>query len=136
MAFENVSRGNYENSKGTTYFRSKWEANYALYLDWLVKQKQIKDWEYEPKPRYEFISYEFSDKEKKFPRVLSLGYLPDFKVINNDDTFYLVEIKGYKQGMMKLKRMKKYHPQVKIELVEAKEMKDLQNKLGKMLNFY
>ncbi len=39
--YGHFQNGNYENSKGTMYFRSKWEANYALYLDFLVKQKQI-----------------------------------------------------------------------------------------------
>lgn len=131
--WENIQRGNYETNKGSIYFRSKWEANYALYLDWLVEQKQIKDWEYEPKPRYEFISYEFSDKEKKFPKVMSLGYLPDFKVINNDDTFYLVEVKGVKQGMMKLKRMKKYYPHIKVELVEHDDIKLIYKQLGKLI---
>lgn len=30
------------------YFRSKWEVNYALYLEWLKTKKQIAEWEYEP----------------------------------------------------------------------------------------
>ncbi len=111
-------------------FRSGWELNYAFYLDWLKKQGEIKDWEYEPLPRYEFIV-----KEGKNLRALSLGYLPDFKVVNNDESFYLVEIKGRPQGMRKLQRMKKYHPKVKIELVTAKEYNILKKKVGKMLNF-
>lgn len=131
MSFENVQRGSYQTSKGEMYFRSKWEANYALYLDWLIRQGEIMDWEYEPLPRYDFIMY-----ENGVPKVMGLGYLPDFKVINNDDTFYLVEIKGYKQGMLKLKRMKKYHPTIKIELVDSKEYAVLKKRVGKMLNFY
>lgn len=136
MAFENVQRGTYAVGDREIYFRSKWEVNYALYLQWLKEQGQIKDWIYEPKPRYEFITYEFSDKNKERPKVLGLGYLPDFKVINNDDTFYLVEVKGYKQGMVKLKRMKKMYPDIRIELIEAGDIKELQNKVGKLLNFY
>lgn len=46
-SFPNVHRGDYENSKGTMYFRSRWEANYALYLDFLVEKGEIKKWEYE-----------------------------------------------------------------------------------------
>jgi len=105
MSFENVQRGNYSIGNQEIYFRSKWEANYALYLEWLKEQGEIKDWEYEPTPRYDFIM-----QENGKPRVLSLGYLPDFKVTNNDGSFYLVEIKGYRQGTLKLKRMAKYYP--------------------------
>lgn len=129
--WENIQRGSYETSKGLMYFRSKWEANYALYLDWLIKQKVIKDWQYEPMPRYDFIMMENGK-----PKVMGLGYLPDFKVINNDDSLYLVELKGAKQGMMKLKRMKKYYPDIKIELIEAKDYAILKRKVGRMLNWY
>lgn len=131
MQFENVKRGTYAVGHKEYYFRSLWEANYALYLEWLKEQGEIKEWEYEPMPRYDFIMYENGK-----PRVMGLGYLPDFKVINNDVTFYLVEIKGYKQGMLKLKRMKKYHPTVRIELVDSKEYAVLKKRVGKMLNFY
>ena len=30
------------------YFRSRWEANYARYLQWLKDRGEIVDWEYEP----------------------------------------------------------------------------------------
>ena len=77
----NFNRDTYDFGEDKIYtFRSGWEANYSLYLDWLKKQKQIKDWIYEPLPRYEFIVTEGNRQ-----RALSLGYLPDFKVINNDD---------------------------------------------------
>ena len=123
--FENVQRGEYQIGGKTIYFRSKWEANYALYLEWLKRLKQIKDWEYEPQPYYEFPI-----------RHGTTRYLPDFRVMRNDDSFYLVEVKGYEQGMVKLKRMKKYFPNVEIELVDAKEYRALCKKVGKMLNFY
>jgi Protein of unknown function (DUF1064) len=111
-------------------FRSGWESNYASYLDWLKEQGQIRDWEYEPTPRYEFIVTEFGRQ-----RALSLGYLPDFKVTNNDGSFYLVEIKGRRQGMRKLKRMKRFYPKIKIELIEQKDYNILKRKVGKMLNW-
>lgn len=125
MSFENVQRGDYTIGDRELYFRSKWEANYALYLQWLKEQGEIKDWEYEPQPFYEFPIKHGSTR-----------YLPDFRVLKNDDTFYLVEVKGYKQGMVKLKRMAKYFPKVKIELVESKDYQALKNKVGKMLHFY
>ncbi len=125
MNWENIKRGEYECSKGLLYFRSKWEANYALYLDWLKDQNQIKDWDYEPQPFYEFPIKHGTTR-----------YLPDFRVENIDGSWYLVELKGFRQGMVKLKRMKKYFPQVKIELVEAKDYVILKRKMGKQLNFY
>ncbi len=111
-------------------FRSGWEENYAYYLEWLKKQKQIKDWIYEPLPRYEFIV-----KEGNYQRALSLGYLPDFKVWNNDGTWYLAEIKGKKQGVRKLQRMKRFYPDIKIEIVDGKVYRELKNKIGKICNF-
>lgn len=110
-------------------FRSGWEQNYAYYLDWLERTGEIKDWEYEPE-RYSFI-----DLKQSPPKAYGNGYLPDFKVTNNDGTFYLVEIKGRRQGMMKLKRMKRFYPKIKIELIEAKDYNILKRKVGKMLNW-
>lgn len=131
MAYDNIQRGNYLIGDKEIYFRSKWEANYALYLEWLKVLGEIKDWKYEPYPRYDFVIF-----EKGKPKVLGLGYLPDFKVTRNDNSFYLVELKGKKQGMQKLKRMAKYYPDIAIELVTAKEYEVLKKKVGKMLNFY
>lgn len=124
-------RETWEFTNGKTYtFRSSWEGNYAHYLDWLWARGEIKEWEYEPQPRYEFIVNEGNRQ-----RALSLGYLPDFKVINNDGTFYLVELKGRTQGMMKLKRMKRFYPKIKIELVQRAEYMALKKKVGRMLNW-
>lgn len=111
-------------------FRSNWECNYAFYLEWLVKIGEIKKWEYEPQ-RYDFIGYNSENK----PFVVGKSYLPDFRVTRLDDTQYLVEIKGREQGMLHLKRMKKYHPHLPIELVDKKEYGILKKKVGKMLNF-
>src|SRR6478735_2231686 len=70
-SFQNVKRGDYETSKGLTFFRSKWEANYALYLDFLVKTKVIKDWEFEAQT---FFFEKIKSGTKK--------YIPDFKITN------------------------------------------------------
>jgi len=110
-------------------FRSGWEQNYAYYLEWLKKQGQIKDWEYEPE-RYYFITTE-GNRQRAFGN----GYLPDFRVTNLDGTTYLIEIKGRSQGMMKLRRMKRFYPDIKIELVDAKAYNELKRKVGKMLHF-
>ncbi len=127
----NFRRNTCQFSDGRSYtFRSGWEENYAFYLDWLRSQNQIHNWEYEPLPRYEFIV-----TEGNYQRALSLGYLPDFKVTNNDGSFYLVEVKGKPQGMRKLQRMKRFYPKIKIELVDAKAYRILKKKIGRMLNW-
>ncbi len=128
MRWENIVRHTHEFKEGVPInFRSTWEINYAFYLEWLVKQGEIKKWEYEPRPRYYFYA--------KDGHPLDNGYLPDFKVTRSDNSFYLVEIKGYKQGTMKLKRMAKHYPEIEIELVDAKEYNALKKKLGRLLNF-
>lgn len=123
--WENIQRGEYQVGERLIYFRSKWEANYALYLQMLKENGDIKDWTYEPQPFYEFPIKHGTTR-----------YLPDFRVDNLDGTFYLCEIKGFSQGGIKLKRMAKYFPKIRIELVTGKEYRTLFKKLGKALRFY
>ncbi len=79
------------------FFRSKWEANYARWLNWLIEHdhstpdKRVMSWEYEPK-RYEWLGG---------------SYLPDFKVYFEDGHIEFHEIKGRKQGLRKAKRFAK-----------------------------
>ncbi len=123
-------RETYEFSADKIYtFRSGWEINYAFYLQWLKDNGQIKDWEYEPE-RYQFI-----DLKQTPPKAYGNGYLPDFKVINHDGTWYLVEIKGRMQGKHKLSRMRRFYPDIKIELVTAKEYAILKRKVAKICNW-
>ncbi len=125
--FPNVQRGDYENSKGTMYFRSKWEANYALYLDFLVKIKKIKEWQYEPDV-FVFEKINFGTR----------SYRPDFKIFNYDKSFEYHEVKGYmdSKSKTKLRRMAKYYPEVKIILIDREYYEQLKRKLGKILSFY
>lgn len=99
----------YECSKGLVWFRSKWEANYALYLDWLVKMGKIKEWEYETE------TYVFDGLKKG-----TTTYRIDFKVFYFNGSFEIHEIKGRMdaKSATKLKRMKLYHPEVKIVLIQ------------------
>lgn len=97
---------------GNKFFRSTWEANYARYLNLLVKMGVVVSWEFEPETFW-------FDGIKRGVR----SYLPDFRVFyKGDETPVYVEIKGYfdPKSKTKLKRMAKYHPQVRIELVDAK----------------
>jgi hypothetical protein len=126
-SYPNVQRGDYECSKGLMYFRSKWEANYALYLDFLIKQNQIKAWEFEPDV-FVFTEIQFGTR----------SYRPDFKVFTNNGLFEYHEVKGYmdNKSKIKLKRMAKYYPDVKIILIDSPVYADIKKKIGKMLNFY
>lgn len=125
--FPHIHRGEYECSKGTTYFRSKWEANYALYLDFLKQHGQIKEWNYENKTFY-------FEKIKLGTR----SYTPDFEVLKYDDSVEYHEVKGYmdSRSKTKLKRMEKYHPDVTLLLIERAQYMDILKKLKGVVKFY
>jgi hypothetical protein len=125
--YPNVQRGTYLCSKGDHYFRSKWEANYALYLDFLIKQEQIKNWEYEADV--------FMFEEIKLG---TRSYRPDFKVFTNDGLFEYHEVKGYmdSKSKTKLKRMAKYYPEVKLILIDTPVYNNIKRHIGKILKFY
>lgn len=126
-SFQNVQRGEYECSKGAVYFRSKWEANYALYLDFLIKTKQIKNWEYESEV-FVFEKINFGTKR----------YCPDFKVFNTDDSIEYHEVKGYMdaKSKTKLRRMEKYFPEISLILIDGKFYRDMMKKLKGIIKFY
>lgn len=128
--YQNINKPTHRFDDGRQItFRSNWECNYSFYLEWLKKNKEIKEWEYEPERYY------FDSKEGNM--IIRLGdYLPDFRVTRNDGTKYLVEIKGKAQGMRKLQRMKKYHKDITVELVGKDEYNTLKKQIGKLLNFY
>lgn len=114
------NRDTYDYGDGKVYtYRSGWELNFSFYLEWMKKNKEIKDWEYEPE------------------RLLWMGgsYLPDFKVWRNDGTYYFCEIKGKMQGINKFKRAKKENPKIKFELWDSVAYKELKRKMGKILHF-
>lgn len=126
-SFHHVQQGDYECSKGLVFFRSKWEANYSLYLDFLIKNGDIKNWEYEAETF-------FFEKIKLGTR----SYRPDFKIFNKDDSIEYHEIKGYmdSKSKTKLKRMKKYFPDVKLVLIENVFYMDMLKKLKGVIKFY
>jgi len=99
--FGNIKRGYYNINGKRMFFRSSWEATYALYLDFLIKQKQIQKWEYEV-DTFIFEKIKFGTR----------SYKPDFKIYNNDGTIEYHEVKGWvtAQTMTQLKRFKKYYP--------------------------
>jgi len=106
------------------YVRSSWEANYARYLNFLVAHDQLIKWEYEPD------TFWFEGIKRG-----TRSYTPDFKLYEKNGDIKYIEVKGYMdaKSATKLKRMKKYHPGVVIELVQGKEMKEIKNKVGSLI---
>jgi len=96
------------------YFRSKWEANYCLYLQWQKEQGMIYDWEHEP---FTFWFLEI----KRGVR----SYLPDFKVWPTSEKHYWVEVKGWMdpKSKTKIKRLKKYFPHERLEIITSEWFK-------------
>ena len=92
------------------FFRSRWEFRYALYLQLLKEQGHIIDWEHEPETFW-------FDKIKRGTN----NYKPDFRVIHKNNSVEYVEVKGFmdSKSKTKIKRMAKYHPQIKLRVVEA-----------------
>lgn len=124
--FTYIQRGSYICSKGDHYFRSKWEANYALYLDFLVKNFEIERWEFESDV---FVFGKIKSGNR--------SYRPDFKVYRYDGSIEYHEVKGYmdSRSKTKLKRMKKYYPEIKLILIEKEFYKDMLKKLSGVIKF-
>lgn len=93
------------------YFRSRWEANYARYLEFLKERGEIYSWEHEPQ------TFWFEGVKRG-----TVSYLPDFKVVMNNGETEFHEVKGWMDAASKtkLKRMAKYHPNVKMVLRDSK----------------
>lgn len=128
MPYEHIERGEYMVGDRVYCFRSKWEANYAVYLEWLRVKKQIKSWRYEPK----FFDFMPFGKLRGVTR-----YLPDFEVTENNGEVHYDEVKGYMDGKSKtkLRLMAKHYPNVKLNVIGKEFMGDL-NRKKKLLKLY
>jgi hypothetical protein len=106
------------------FVRSAWEANYARYLNWLKAQGEIQKWDYEK----ETFEFEGIKRGTRF-------YTPDFRVWNKDGAIEYHEIKGWMhpKGKTALKRMKKYHPHIKIVLIQQKEYRALARAVSQLV---
>ncbi len=102
------------------YYRSKWEANYARYLEFLKQNNEIKNWFHEPK------TFWFEDVLRG-----CRSYLPDFLIINKDNSEEYHEVKGWMddKSKTKLSRMTKYYPSVKIKVIQEDWFKENNIKL-------
>ena len=104
------------------YFRSKWEANYARVLEWLKQRNQIEKWEHEPE------TFWFDGVKRG-----TVSYLPDFRVTNPGGSVEYHEVKGWMdaRSKTKIKRMEKYHPTVKLMVIDAKSYRSIAKTFGK-----
>jgi hypothetical protein len=103
------------------YYRSKWESNYAYYLESLKVNGEIKDWTHESKVFW------FEGIKRG-----CVSYLPDFHVIQNDGSDEYHEVKGWMdaKSVTKIKRMAKYHPDVKLIVIDSKAYTALQKQVS------
>jgi hypothetical protein len=106
------------------YYRSRWEANYAYYLEWLKVHGQIVDWAHEPETFW-------FEQIKRGVR----SYKPDFRVWENDGTSALHEVKGWMDARSKtcLARMKKYFPSEKVILIDGDQYRAIRLKALRMV---
>jgi hypothetical protein len=123
--YSRVKRGYFNIDGKEIYFRSKWEANYALYLNFLIAKKEIKSWTFETETFW-------FEKIRRGVR----SYTPDFKVVNNNDSVTFHEVKGWMdaKSKTKIKRMAKYYPETKLIIIDGKCYKDIIKKTP--LKFY
>jgi len=83
--YSRAKRGKREDL-GDIFFRSRWEANYARYLKWLLGHGDIAKWEYEPQ------TFTFHGETRG-----AITYLPDFRVTENSGKMIYHEVKGRKK---------------------------------------
>lgn len=106
------------------YFRSRWEANYARYLEWLRSIGQIKAWEHEAH------TFWFEGIKRG-----CVSYLPDFKVTNPGGSVEWHEVKGWMDDRSKttLARMAKYHPEEKLIVIREKTYREIRIKVSSLI---
>lgn len=102
------------------YFRSRWEANYARYLQLLAEEGKIRSWEHEPQ------TFIFEDILRG-----SRTYLPDFRIVDVAGNITFHEVKGWmdSRSRTKIARMAKYYPEVALVVVDKDDY-------GKMNKYY
>lgn len=107
------------------YFRSRWEANYARYLDYLKFNGSILDWVHEAEI-FMFDSYEKG----------MTSYLPDFKVTTILNSLEYHEVKGWMddRSCRKIKLMNEQHPNIKLVILDSKWYNSNKRNLSKIVN--
>lgn len=106
------------------FYRSKWERNYALYLEWLRQGGHIREWKPEPKTFW-------FEKIRRGVR----SYLPDFLVVENDESEAFHEVKGWMDPKSKTKiaRMGRYYPSVRLVVIGRKQYAAIRSKVAALV---
>lgn len=93
-------------------FSSKMEKDYYLYLKQQKQQGKIKDFSLQP-------SFELQPKfEKMDKKYRPIAYVADFKVIHNDDSIEIIDVKGFTNQVFNLKeKMYHYHHKYPLTLI-------------------
>ena len=95
------------------FVRSSWEANFCRYLNLLMKMGVVEEWSYEPE------TFWFKGVKRG-----TNSYKPDFRVKwKGDPRPEYIEIKGHEtaKDRTKWRRMKKYHPNIRLQVIGKKE---------------
>lgn len=105
------------------YARSRWEANYARYLQFQKDHGIIVDWQHEPQTFW-------FEKIKRGVR----SYTPDFLVTFKDCIEYH-EVKGWfdARSKTKIKRMATYHPGVTLRVFASDWFKSANRKIAPLI---
>lgn len=106
------------------FFRSRWEANYARFLEWLRINGEIEKWEHEP----EVFWFESIKRGTR-------SYLPDFRVTDQTGVAYH-EVKGWmdSRSRTQIKRMSIYHPSVRLVVVDAPIYRSIARRMASLLD--
>lgn len=111
------------------YYRSRWEANYARYLERLKLSGDIVGWSHEP------TTFWFEGVKRGVT-----NYLPDFLVEKRGEEDTIVqeyhEVKGYMdtKSATKIKRMEKYHPTVKLVVIDRPLYTNLEKEFASIID--
>lgn len=100
MKKQKLKNNKYNNKKVKVddhLFDSKKEAYYYLDVKAKKKEGKIKDFELQPK----FLLQEGFEKNGKKHR--AIHYIADFKIIHNDDSIEIVDVKGFKTNVFRIK---------------------------------
>lgn len=107
------------------HVRSSWEANYARYLNFLIKHEgKIEKWEYES----EIFWFHKIQQGCR-------SYKPDFKVFMKDGTVEYHEVKGWMhpRGKTALNRMRIYYPKIKVVLIDQTRYRGIRDSVKPLI---
>lgn len=107
--------------RGELYLRSRAEANWARWLQFLRDRGDIREWWYEP------CFFEFEAIRHGTTR-----YTPDFLVLHPDGTHHWEELKGWRKpkGETALKRMAQYHPEVELRVISWEQFRSVERSVA------